>query len=71
MKVLLDIEDKNASFVLELLKNFSFVKVKTLTASKAQVLEDLKEAVENMKLVKKGKMKARPAKELASLLGKI
>ncbi len=64
MKVLLDIKDQKADFILELLKSFSYVKTQKLTESKAQVLEELKEAVDNMKLVKKGKMKARPAKEL-------
>jgi hypothetical protein len=64
MKVLLDIKDNKASFVLELLKNLPFVKAKPLTPSKAQVLEELKEAVENMALIKQGKLKARPAKEL-------
>lgn len=64
MKVLVDIKDKKADFILELLKSFSYVKTKKLTESKAQVLEELKEAVDNMKLVKKGKLKARPAKEL-------
>jgi hypothetical protein len=64
MKVLLDIKDNKASSVLELLKNLPFVKAKTLTPSKAQVLEELKEAVENMALIKQGKLKARPAKEL-------
>ena len=46
MKVLLDIKDAKASFVMELLKNFSFVKAKTLTPYKAKILEDVKEAVE-------------------------
>ena len=53
---------------MELLKNFPFVKAKTLTPSKAQILEELKEAVENMTLVKQGKLKARPAKELLNEL---
>jgi hypothetical protein len=64
MKVLLDIKDSKAAFVMELLKNLPFVKAKPLTPSKAQVLEELKEAVENMALVKEGKLKARPAKAL-------
>lgn len=67
MKVLLDIKDNKASSVLELLKNLPFVKAKTLTPSKAQVLEELKEAVENMALIKQGKLKARPAKELLTV----
>jgi hypothetical protein len=64
MKVLLEIKDSKAGFVMELLKNLPFVKAKTLTPSKAQFLEELKEAVENMALVKQGKLKARPAKDL-------
>jgi hypothetical protein len=64
MKVLLDIKDSKAPFVMELLKNFSFIKAETLVPTKAQVLQELKEAVDNLKLVEKGKLKARPAKDL-------
>ena len=53
MKVLLDIKDTKAQFVMELLKSFSFVKAKTLTPYKANVLEGIKEAVDEMKLVGK------------------
>ena len=68
MKVLLDIKDSKAEFFMELLRSFSYVKAKPLTPAKAQVLEELKEAVENMKLVKEGKLKARPAKDLLNEL---
>jgi len=64
MKVLLEIKDTKAPFVLELLKNLPFVKAKTLTPYKAKVLEDVKEAVEEMNLIKAGKLKARNAEEL-------
>jgi len=64
MKVLLDIKDEKAHFVMELLQNFSFVKAKTLTPYKAKVLEDVKEAVEEMKLVKAGKLQARNPEDL-------
>ena len=64
MKVLLDIKDNKASFVLELLGNLSFVKTKQLTDEKAQLMSEIKEAVENLKLVRKGKLKGRPAKDL-------
>ncbi len=60
MKILLDIKDSKAEFILELLKNFSFVKAKPLTPHKAQVLEGIKEAVEEIKLIKAGKLKAKP-----------
>jgi hypothetical protein len=64
MKVLLDIKDTKAQFVMELLKNFSFVKTKPLTPYKANVIEGIKEAVDEMKLIKAGKLKARNAEDL-------
>jgi len=64
MKVILDIPDNKAAFFMELLNSFSFVKAKTISPQKAQVLLELKEAVETLNLVKEGKLKARPAKEL-------
>jgi hypothetical protein len=64
MKVLLDIKDSKANFVLELLKNLSFVKAKPLTPQKAELFEDLKEAVETVNLIKQGKLKARSAEDL-------
>jgi len=64
MKVLLDIKDARAPFVMELLQSLPFVKAKTLTPYKAKILEDVKEAVEEMKLIKEGKLKARNAEDL-------
>lgn len=64
MKVLLDIKDNKAAFFMELLNSFSYVKAKTLTPQKAQVLEGIKEAVEEMNLIKAGKLKARNAEDL-------
>jgi len=64
MKVILDIEDNRAGFVMELLSNLSFVKTKPLTPYKSKVLEDLAEAVHEMRLVKAGKLKARNAEDL-------
>ena len=64
MKILLDIKDNKVDFVMEMLKGFSFIKAKPLTPYKAQVLESIKDAVEEMNLIKKGKIKGRPAKDL-------
>jgi hypothetical protein len=64
MKVLLDIRDNKAPFIMELLKSFPYVKAETITPAKALFLKELKEAVENVKLAKKGKLKTRPAKDL-------
>ena len=64
MKVLLEIKEKKAAFVMELLSNFKFVEAEPITSEKAELMGEIKEAVENLKLVKEGKLKARPAKEL-------
>ncbi|NME69069.1 hypothetical protein [Flammeovirga aprica] len=64
MKVLIDIEDSKVEFVLELLNNLKFVKTEPLTPHKAEVLQSLSEAVTEMRLIKKGKLKATPAKDL-------
>ncbi len=64
MKILVEIPDNKADFFMEVLKSFSFVKSRPLSPEKAQVLLELKEAVENLNVVKQGKLSARPAKEL-------
>jgi hypothetical protein len=68
MKVLLDVKDSKADFIIELLNNFSFVKTETLTPSKAQLLKDLKGSVEEVTLAKKGKIKLQSAREFLNEL---
>lgn len=64
MRVLLDIKDSKAHHLIEVLKGLSYVKTKMISKEKALLIEEIKEAVENLKLVKQGKLKARSAKEL-------
>ena len=64
MKILLDIKDNKVSFVLELLNSLNFVKVKKLSDEKAEVLSDVKESIYELNLIKKGKLKGIPAREL-------
>lgn len=65
MKILLEINDNKAAFFMELLKSFKFVKKATpLTNAKAELMQDIKEAVEELKLVRTGKLKGIPAKDL-------
>jgi len=68
MKVLLDIKDSKAPYLMEVLKGLSFVKTKELTPHKAKVLEDIKEAVKEMTLIKQGKLKGRNAEDLVNEL---
>ena len=68
MKVLLEIKDSKAAFMLELLKSFSFVKIKSVSPYKKKVLEDLKAAVEELNLIKAGKIQAINAEDLLNEL---
>jgi hypothetical protein len=68
MKVLLDIKDNKAFFLLEVLKGLSYVKAKTITDNKALLMEEVREAVEEMKLVKTGKKKVRNAEDFINEL---
>jgi hypothetical protein len=49
---------------LEVLKSLPYVKTTTLTEEKAQLLEDLKESVDTLNQVKKGKIKLKSARDL-------
>lgn len=68
MKVLLDIKEDKASFILEVLKNFQYVKAKPLTEANSQFLNELREAVDDVNLIKAGKLKGRPVEELLNEL---
>lgn len=68
MKVILDIKDNKAAFVMELLSSLSFVKAKPLSDENAILVDEIKQAVEDLKLVRQGKLKARPARDLISEL---
>ncbi len=68
MKVLLDIKDSKALYLLEVLKGLSYVKTTPISNEKALLMEEIKEAVDNLKLEKAGKLKSRSAKELLNEL---
>ena len=68
MKVILDIKDSKAAFVMELLGSLSFVKAKPLSDENAVLMDEIKEAVKDLKLVRQGKLKARPARDLINEL---
>ena len=59
MKVLLDIPDSKAASLMDVLKSISYVKAKPLTDAKAVLMGEIKDAVEEMKLIRVGKKKAR------------
>jgi len=65
-EVIVQIPDKEYPFFMELVKKLPFVK--TIRASKnsgkAKILNDLQESIEELKLIKAGKRKGIPAKDL-------
>lgn len=48
---------------MEVLNSISYVKAKPLTDAKALLMEEIKDAVEEMKLIRAGKKKARNAED--------
>ena len=68
MKILLDIPDNKASSLMDALKSISYVKAKPLTDAKALLMEEIREAVEEMKLIRAGKKKARNAEDFLNKL---
>jgi hypothetical protein len=69
MKILVDISDNEAVFGIKVLKSLTFVKkAKPFSASSALLLKDLKEAAEDVRLHKQGKIKLKSAQELLNEL---
>jgi len=68
MKILLDIPDNKASSLMEVLRSISYVKTKQLTNAKALLMEEIREAVVEMKLIRTGKKKSRNAEDFLNEL---
>ena len=64
MKLLVDVKEEKAAFLLEVLKNFSFVTAKPLSENDAQILTNIAQAVHEVNSIKKGKMKGKPLSQL-------
>lgn len=64
MKVLLEIEDGKAKFILKLLASFPFVKARKISSEKIHQKKALKAAIQELALIRKGEIKGIPAKQL-------
>ncbi len=75
MKIIVEVDDRKADFVKELLNNLKGVKATSQKTSasrkgmhaknpKERLKADIKEAVRNINLVKQGKLKSKPLKQL-------
>jgi hypothetical protein len=71
MKILLDIPDEKAPSLMDVLRSISYVKAKPITDSKAKLLEEMKEAVEEIKLIRAGKKEARNVEDFLNELKSI
>jgi DNA-binding Xre family transcriptional regulator len=70
MKVVLDIKDNKATFFMELVKNFNFIKKIEIEkeSTKKEILEDIQKSVKEVNLIKAGKLKGIPARDLINEL---
>ncbi len=69
MKVLVDISDKKANFSLEVLRSLAFVKkANPISNEKYLLMEEIKEAVEEINLIKSGKKQARNVEDFLNEL---
>ena len=69
MQILVEIPDNKATFGLEVLRNLAFVKkAKPMTTEKISLWEDLKEASNEVRLHKQGKIKLKTAQDLLNEL---
>lgn len=68
MKILLEIPDNRAVSLMDVLRSISFVKAKPLTESKARMLSELKDAVDEINLIKTGKKQAKNAEDFLNEL---
>jgi hypothetical protein len=69
MKILVDIQDTEADFAIKVLNSLSFVKkAKPMSKSSVDLMENLKDAAEQVRLHKQGKIKLKTAQELLSEL---
>ena len=65
MKVLVDISDSEMLFGMKVLQSLSFIKkAKPMTMCAVDLWEDLKDAAQEVRLHKQGKLKLKTAQEL-------
>lgn len=68
MKVILDVNENKADFVLELLNSLPFIKVVTVNKKKEKFLKDLQDSVDEVNLAIQGKVKLKSAQEILNEL---
>jgi hypothetical protein len=68
-RIVLNVASRKYDFLMELLRSFNFVQVEEDDGdSREEVIASLKETAKELKLLKAGKLKTRPAEELLNEL---
>jgi len=68
MKILLEIPDNRAVSFMDVLNSISYVKATPLTEAKAKLLSEMKDAIDEIKLIKKGKKTGHNAEDFINEL---
>ena len=63
MKVVLNVKDDKVALFLEVLRNYSYVKLDRETAKKARILASVKSGLEEVKRAERGEIKLQTAQE--------
>lgn len=64
MKILLEIPENEVSFVMKLLQKLNVKSTKVISDEKAELMNDIRESVKELNLIKQGKLEGIPVKEL-------
>ena len=70
-QITLDIKDSKVGFFMELIRNFSFVKVDQQDydePTKEEIKENIRQGLREVQLIEQGKMKATPIKDFLNEL---
>jgi len=64
MKVIIEIDNEKAVHLMAILQDLDYVTIQEVSDEKEVLISEIKEAIENLNLVKAGQLSARPVKEL-------
>ncbi|TJZ53590.1 hypothetical protein FAZ15_16265 [Sphingobacterium olei] len=69
MKIVLDVKENKVDFLLALLNDLPYVKAISVNEQgEGRFLDEIREAVQDVNLIKQGKLKGRPVEELLNEL---
>lgn len=69
MKIVLEVKENKVDFLLALLNDLPYVKVTPLNEqAENPLLDEIREAVDDVNLIKEGKLQGRPIEELLNEL---